>query len=91
MRVKNIESYHGMTREAMEKLGTRHILSIMNSARSFRTCECCHVEQESDKPFNDGQCELRAMAKEVLASREHVKRGNAGPQHRHKEKKVMKY
>ena len=72
MSVKNINQFHGATREQLCVLSTQHLLNILESARG--RCPR-HVDgeplTEDELAWNEAQRELYTVVKEMLAARPH--------------------
>lgn len=95
MTVKNIEQFHGHTKEELGRLSTEHLIHILESTRGRKICSCgkghhCgdDVLDEHDQMWNDRQDNLQTAVREVLASRPNVPRTKQAPK---REKKVLKY
>lgn len=95
MPVKNISKYHDLSVENLNKMGTRELVSALESSRGQNICSCgkgnhCgdDVLTAKERLWNDKQYDLYMNLKDILETREDVSRKEV-PQK--KEKKQMKY
>lgn len=95
MPVKNISKYHDLSVEDLGKLGTRELVSALESSRGRNICSCgkghhCSDDAltEEERIWNDKQYDLYMNLKSILKNREDVSRKEV-PQK--KEKKQMQY
>lgn len=95
MTVQNISQFHDYSAQDLEKLNTRHLKHILESARGRITCGCgkgMHCGDEvldtNERDFNLAQAALVERIKPVLSKREHIV---STKQVKKKEKKVMAY
>ncbi len=80
--MKNVETFHGASEEALAKLPTRQLLAMKNATYGRRLCDCgcCQPRDDEDAAFNGKQCELQERVIAVLSTREHIpnKKEDAG-------------
>lgn len=93
MTVKNITEFHDYSAQDLEKLNTRHLKHILESARGRITCGCgMHCGDDAldtnERDYNEAQADLEERIKPVLSKRENIV--STKPQKK-KQKKVMKY
>ena len=95
MTVQNITQYHDYSVQELEKLNTRHLKHILESARGRITCGCgkgnhCgdDVLDTNERDYNMAQEALVERIKPVLSQRENIV---STKQVKKKEKKVMAY
>lgn len=80
MTVKNINKYHDLSVEDLNKLGTRELLNALESSRGKIICSCgkghhCgdDVLREDEIAWNIKQDNLYDRLKEILKNREDIK------------------
>jgi hypothetical protein len=74
MTVKNVNQYHGATRDQLCVLSTYHLLQILESARARAVCSCARhcgddVLTEDQLAWNAAQHELFTNVKSILDKR----------------------
>lgn len=96
MSVKHITKYHEYSEDDLNKLSTRHLINILESARGKIICSCGKGHHCGDdvltceeREFNNNQYELKAKVKHILKTREHLLPSTKPT--KKAEKKVMKY
>jgi hypothetical protein len=95
MTVKNINKYHNLSHDELNKLGTRELVNALESSRGRIICSCgkghhCgdEVLDQDEKAWNQSQSALYSNLKDILKDREDVTRREVP---RKAEKKKMKY
>lgn len=95
MTVKHITKYHELNVEELNKLGTRELLNVLESARGRVICSCgkgyhCgdDVLDEEQQQWNIQQRALEKRLKEVLSHRENITKKQVPKK---VEKKKMQY
>jgi sugar-specific transcriptional regulator TrmB len=89
MTVKNIDKYHELNLEELNKLGTRELVNALESARK-KVVPLDGVETltQEEIDWNKQQAELQTRLKEALKGREDVSRKEVPKK---TQKKKMKY
>jgi hypothetical protein len=89
MTVKNIEKYHELSVEELNKLGTRELVNALESARKKAfAIDGVEVLSQEEMDWNKQQAELQTRLKEALKGREDVSRKEVPKK---TQKKKMKY
>ena len=88
MTVKNIEKYHELSLEELNKLGTRELVNALESARKKAIALDGDILTQEEVDWNKKQTELHERLKEALKGREDVSRKEVPKK---VQKKKMKY
>lgn len=89
MTVKNIEKYHELSLEELNKLGTRELVNALESSRKKAVAlDGVEVLTQEQMDWNKQQSELHDRLKESLKGREDVSRKEVPKK---AQKKKMKY
>lgn len=98
MTVKNVSKYHDLSFDQLNQLGTRELVSALESARGRIICSCgkgCHCGDSAldshEIQWNTQQAQLYKSLKMVLSQREDLADTSSQKPVAKKEKKKMKY